>query len=90
MITQSTASRICAVRPGLNRVLLRLWREFVFPGLPHQYAVSYQDAVLHTGDLYRFDGWTLINKSARSGPDTRSGRAGRRKRIWLWTNEGSL
>lgn len=78
-------SRICAARPHLNRVLLRLWREVVFAGLEaFQYAVSYQDAVLHSGDLYRFDGWTCIVASARSGTDTRSGRKGRRKRVWLW------
>ncbi len=76
-------SRLCAARPGLCRVGLRLWREFVFPKLGYAYAVSYQDADLHTGATYRFDGWKVLGNS-RSGTDTRSGRKGRRKRIWIW------
>src|SRR5690349_10425735 len=44
-------SRLCAARRDLNRVALRLWREFVFPYLGFAVAVSYQDADLHTGDV---------------------------------------
>lgn len=76
-------SRLCAVRPGLCRVALRIWREFVFPGLGYQYAVSYQDADLHNGNTYRFDGWTRVGYS-HSGTDSRSGRPGRNKWVWLW------
>lgn len=76
-------SRLCACRAGLCRVALRLWREFVFPALPFQVAVSYQDADLHTGATYRFDGWRRVAYS-HSGVDTRSGRAGRNKWIWGW------
>ncbi len=76
-------SRLCADRPGLCRVALRLWRTFVFPTLGHQYAISYQDADLHNGNTYRFDGWKRIGYS-RSGVDTRSGRPGRKKYVWLW------
>lgn len=83
-------SRICAVEPGLCRVALRLWRMFVFPGLCAErgcrWAVSYQDAALHKGDLYRFDGWIRIGQS-RSGTDPRSGRPGRRKVIWGWCDD---
>jgi len=78
-------SRVCAARPHLCRVAIRLWREVVFELLPFAHAISYQDAVLHSGNLYRFDGWTCIVQSARSGTDTRSGRKGRRKRVWLWS-----
>ncbi len=84
-MTRVELSRICAARPHLNRAILRLWRESVFALLPHVYAISYQDAVLHSGDLYRFDGWQCIVQSARSGTDARSGKKGRRKRVWLWT-----
>lgn len=77
-------SRLCAERPGLCRVVLRLWREFVFPLMPFQYAISYQDADLHTGNTYRFDGWKKVGFS-KSGTDTRSGRPGHRKFIWLWS-----
>jgi antitoxin VapB len=76
-------SRLCAARAGLCRVALRLWREFVFPTLGYQYAVSYQDADLHNGNTYRFDGWERVGYS-HSGTDTRSGRSGRDKYAWAW------
>ena len=76
-------SRLCAARGGLCRVALRLWREFVFPALGYEYAVSYQDADLHNGNTYRFDGWERVGQS-RSGTDTRSGRPGRNKYVWAW------
>lgn len=76
-------SRLCAARGGLCRVALRLWREFVFPALGYEFAVSYQDADLHNGNTYRFDGWERVGRS-RSGPDTRSGRPGRDKYVWAW------
>jgi antitoxin VapB len=80
-------SRVCAERADLNRVTVRLWREFVFPAMAqvrgYSWAVSYQDAVLHSGNLYRFDGWIELGRSA-SGTDQRSGRKGRRKVIWGW------
>lgn len=80
-------SRVCAAQPDLCRPALRLWREFVFPGLCRVHgfgwALSYQDAALHSGDLYRFDGWSRIAYS-HSGTDRRSGRPGRDKWIWGW------
>lgn len=76
-------SRLCAIRPGLCRVALRLWREFVFPAIGMPFAISYQDADLHNGNTYRFDGWKRMAYS-RSGPDKRSGRKGRNKWIWVW------
>jgi hypothetical protein len=80
-------SRLCAARPGLCRVALRLWREFVFPSLGYQHAISYQDADLHSGNTYRFDGWKRIAFSC-SGTDAQSGRKGRRKWIWVWPPSG--
>lgn len=76
-------SRLCAERAGLCRVALRLWREFVFPATGYDYAISYQDADIHNGNTYRFDGWERA-AFARSGPDTRSGRPGRNKWVWVW------
>jgi hypothetical protein len=80
-------ARLCAARPDLCRVVLRLWREFVFPALGRAYgyhwAVSYQDEALHSGNTYRFDGWVQLGRS-RSGTDQRSGRKGRSKTIWGW------
>lgn len=82
-------SRLCAARSGLCRVALRLWREFVFPSLGYEYAMSYQDADLHNGHTYRFDGWERVGRS-RSGPDTRSGRPGRDKWVWAYPPQKKL
>jgi hypothetical protein len=76
--------RLCAVRPGLCRPMLRLWREFIFPAYGYRWAVSYQDAIEHSGNLYRFDGWVKLGTSS-SGTDQRSGAKGRRKVIWGWS-----
>lgn len=79
--------RVCAAREHLNRVALRLWREFVFPSICRKtgqsWVISYQDAVLHSGNLYRFDGWVRLGTSS-SGTDQRTGRKGRSKVIWGW------
>ena len=82
-------SRLCSERSGITRVALRLWREFVFPGLGYQFAVSYQDADIHTGNTYRFDGWQRVAFS-HSGTDTRSGRPGRNKWVWVWPNSREM
>jgi hypothetical protein len=83
-------TRLCACRPDLCRVALRLWREFVFPALSSAWgmpwAISYQDRRLHKGDVYRFDGWVPVGQT-RSGTDTRGpagGRVGRNKTVWGW------
>lgn len=80
-------ARVCASRPNLCRPVVRLWREFVFPAISaahgYAWAVSYQDAVLHSGNLYRFDGWVPL-ASTRSGSDQRSGRKGGPKILWGW------
>lgn len=83
-------ARVCAERPDLCRVALRLWREFVFPPICAArgcaWALSYQDAALHTGNLYRFDGWVQVGRSS-SGTDPRRGKKGRRKVIWGWHSD---
>lgn len=80
-------ARVCAARHDLCRAMLRLWREMVFPAIcrarGYEWAISYQDACLHTGDLYRFDGWVKLGRS-RSGLDARSGARGRVKVVWGW------
>lgn len=83
--------RLCAERPHLCRPMLRLWREFVFPPLAaahrRRIAVSYADTALHSGDVYRFDGWHLIGKGGGGGTDARTGRRGRKMKIWAWPPE---
>lgn len=82
-------SRVCAERPDLCRVAVRLWREFIFPAMRKPWAISYQDAVIHGGNLYRFDGWVRIGYS-HSGKDTRSQRPGRDKYIWAWNADPAI
>ena len=77
-------SRLCASRSGLNRVVLRLWREFVFPGLGVPLVISYQDSDLHTGNTYRFDGWEKVGFCRAGGDDPRSGRKARNRNVWAW------
>lgn len=81
-------SRLCARESWACRVVLRLWRETVFPGLGVEAAISYQDADLHTGNTYRFDGWRRAGYS-HSGADSRTGRQGRNKYIWVWPPEAA-
>lgn len=76
-------SRLCAARSSLCRIAIRIWREFVFPTLGFANAISYQDADLHNGNTYRFDGWYRA-AFAHSGKDTRSQRPGRDKWVWCW------
>lgn len=76
-------SRLCAGEPWACRVALRLWRELVFPGTGMRWAISYQDAAMHSGNVYRFDGWRRAAFS-HSGMDRRTGRPGRDKWVWVW------
>lgn len=82
-------ARLCAARPGLCRVMLRMWREFVLPDFQQSIAISFQCRALHTGDTYRFDGWRRIGTSS-SGTDKRTGRKGRNKAIWAWPRDHHL
>ena len=83
-------ARLCAERPDLCRPMLRLWREFVFPCFGRPWAVSYQDEALHSGNVYRFDGWVQLRQHARSGTDLRSNRKGRSKTIWGWNGDPAI
>jgi antitoxin VapB len=81
-------ARLAAASPALCRPMLRLWREFVLPeiGRVHRrcWGVSYQDKAMHTGNTYRFDGWTDLGAAGGGGRDARSGRNGRHMRVWGW------
>lgn len=62
----------------LTRVALRLWRKVAARTWPHWKAralVSYANATRHTGDIYRFDGWTKV-------ADVRGGVAGGNEGSW--------
>ncbi|HMQ38986.1 MAG TPA: hypothetical protein PKA33_01510 [Amaricoccus sp.] len=81
-------ARLCAAGPHICRPMLRLWREFLFPAIAAAHArscaVSYQDRALHNGDIYRFDGWRKAGTGGGGGPDSRTGRPGRKMNIWVW------
>lgn len=90
-------SRMCAApeRRGLSSLMMRMWRAFAYPLIVDAWkapwVVSYQDAVRHTGNLYRFDGWLVVGYSA-SGSDPRAlpGTATvKRKVIWGWSGEAA-
>ena len=87
----------CAAAPGnawANRVMLRLWREVCAPRWdcwPVRAAVSYSHNGLHTGQLYRFDGWLKIHDNCGSAGGGRYSRLRDstdavygRKSLWLW------
>jgi hypothetical protein len=83
--------RLCSPGIFLSRPMLRLWRELIFPSIAavhrRRIAVSYQDEALHSGNLYRFDGWIEIGRGGGGGTDQRSGRASRSLKIWAWAHD---
>ena len=48
--------------------------------------VSYQNAVRHTGDIYRLDGWVRVKfaRGGKSGPNSTWTRAKEYDPKWLW------
>lgn len=60
-------ARLAAANPWANRVMLRLWRELCAPrwkGWEVKAAVSYSHNGMHSGNIYRFDGWEKIRDDA--------------------------
>lgn len=57
-------ARLCAAGSAWCQPMLRMWREALFPAIAEahrrQFAVSYQDQRLHTGGIYRYDGWAMV------------------------------
>jgi len=64
-------ARLCS-KPGMawaTRPMLRMWREIAGPRWPHwtpMAAISYSQNAVHSGDIYRFDGWEKFTDSAGS------------------------
>jgi hypothetical protein len=86
-------ARLCA-DPGhreLTRPALRLWR-VVGPRAwarrywPVRVAVSYQNAVRHTGDIYRHDGWVRVKhvRGGKTGPNASWSRSKEYDPKWIW------
>ena len=83
-------SRLCAADRALTRVAIRLWREVAMPEIVaawgSTWAISYQNALMHRGDLYRFDGWQRVGWST-GGADPRAAAgtvSAKRRVIWGW------
>jgi antitoxin VapB len=81
-------SRLCAAAPRLTRLMLRLWTELGYPEIVRAWgspwAISYQDAIKHTGNLYRFDGWLRLRYTT-GGSDPRAlGTTVSARKRWIW------
>lgn len=86
--------RQAACEPWANRVMIRLWRETLaqlWPCWPVKAAVSYSHNGMHTGDLYRFDGWARWKTDAGSSGGGTWGRVRSntdavygKKTLWGW------
>jgi hypothetical protein len=77
-----------------NRVMIRLWREVCAPrwkNWPVLAAVSYSHNAMHSGNLYRFDGWEKIRDDAGSTGGATWSRTRKntdavygKKSLWVW------
>jgi hypothetical protein len=91
-------ARCAAANRWANRVMIRLWRELCAPrwkNWPVKAAVSYSKNSMHSGDLYRFDGWEKIREDAGSsggGLWSRKREQGDAvygsKTLWVWRYDG--
>lgn len=90
-------ARQAACERWANRVMIRLWRETLaelWPCWPVKAAISYSKNSMHSGDLYRFDGWEKVRDDAgSSGGGTYSRKRSNtdavfgKKTLWLWRYE---
>lgn len=73
-----------------TRVCLRLWRvcapaSWAGEYWPVEAVVSYADSVRHSGNIYRFDGWTKVADVRGSGAGgTWARKKGNPKSVWLY------
>jgi len=88
-------ARLCAApaHRDLTRPALRLWRKVAPKAWARAYwpvrvAVSYQNAVRHTGDIYRMDGWVRAKevRGGKTGPNASwsPSKEYDPKVIWVW------
>jgi hypothetical protein len=85
-------ARLCAhpQHRDLTRVALRCWRVTAASEWPYWLAdvlVSYQNAIRHTGDIYRFDGWIKVadtKGSTGGGTWSRPRKSGEPKAVWAY------
>lgn len=86
-------ARLCSAPPhrDLTRPTLRLWRKVAPVAWERSYwrplaLVSYQNAVRHTGDIYRFDGWRRAAevKGSTGGGTYSSTKKAEAKAVWVF------
>lgn len=94
-------ARLCSdpANRWATRPMLRLWREVAAPRWsywPVEALVSYSTR-RHQGDLYRWDGWTLVKATAGSSgggswskPRTAGHAAAGSKRLWVYRPTGKV
>jgi hypothetical protein len=90
-------ARLASSTSWANRVMIRLWREICAPNYKcwtPKAAVSYSHNGLHSGSIYRTDGWEKVSENC--GSDGKGGNWGRRgkgyanptihgkKTLWVW------
>lgn len=84
-------ARLCSLpdQRWATRVCLRLWRELAPMQWDHwraDAAVSYQNAVRHSGNIYRFDGWTKVAdvKGSTGGGTYSTPKIAEPKAVWVY------
>ena len=90
-------ARLASCERWANRVMLRLWREVCAPRWacwPVAAAISYSHNAMHTGNLYRFDGWEKFSDDCGSSGGgtwstkrTRNSAHAGSKTLWVWRYE---
>jgi hypothetical protein len=95
-------ARLCSdpAHSWASRIMLRLWREVCAPSWPYwqvRAVVSYSANAHHSGNLYRFDGWTrATDRAGSNGGGTWSGKREEgdplrgSKSLWIWRYEAGL
>jgi hypothetical protein len=91
-------ARLCSAprQRWATRVGLRLWRvlaprEWTREYWPVDAVVSYSNAARHSGDIYRFDGWTKVADVRPSGAGgTWARQKGERKSVWVYELRAQL
>src|SRR5574343_559209 len=85
-------SRLCAHpdHRDMTRVALRLWRKIAPAEWARAYwpvvaCVSYADSTRHSGDIYRFDGWTRVaDVRGGKGGGRQTGTVANPKSVWAY------
>lgn len=87
-------ARLAARVRWANRVMIRLWREVCapkWPCWPVRAAVSYSHNAMHSGNLFRFDGWEKVREDCGSSgggtwskPRAEGDAVRGSKTLWLW------